>query len=75
LLYNILTGLGPIIQTKQGESSMDNKVVQIILAIVIPPLAVYLKEGKIGTNFWINLVLWLLTWIGGIIHGLYVVLK
>jgi uncharacterized membrane protein YqaE (UPF0057 family) len=54
---------------------MDNKVVQIILAIVIPPLAVYLKEGKIGTSFWINLVLWLLTWIGGVIHGLYVVLK
>lgn len=55
---------------------MDNKVVQIILAIVIPPLAVYLKEGsKITTAFWINLVLWLLTWIGGVLHGLYVVLK
>jgi uncharacterized membrane protein YqaE (UPF0057 family) len=55
---------------------VDNKTVLIILAIVIPPVAVYMKEGKqLTTTFWINLVLWLLTWIGGIIHGLYVVLK
>jgi uncharacterized membrane protein YqaE (UPF0057 family) len=55
---------------------MDNKVVQIILAIFIPPLAVYLKEGKIGTNFWINLVLWIVLFgVGGIIHALYIVLK
>jgi uncharacterized membrane protein YqaE (UPF0057 family) len=56
--------------------TMDNKTVQIILAIFIPPLAVYLKDGsKITNNFWINLVLWVLTWIGGVIHALYLVLK
>jgi uncharacterized membrane protein YqaE (UPF0057 family) len=56
---------------------MDNKVVLIILAIFIPPLAVYLKEGStITNNFWINLVLWIVTaGIGGILHALYVVLK
>lgn len=55
---------------------MDNKVVQIILCIFIPPLAVYLKEGKIGTNFWINLVLTIVLFgIGGILHALYIVLK
>lgn len=54
----------------------DNKVLKIILALFIPPLAVYLHEGKITNNFWINLVLWfLLAGIGGIIHALYIILK
>ena len=52
-----------------------NKILQIVLCFFIPPLAVYLKNGKIDNAFWINLVLTLLTGIGGIIHGLYVVLK
>lgn len=30
---------------------MDNKVVKIILALFLPPLAVYLHENKIGNNF------------------------
>ncbi len=55
---------------------MDNKVLKIILAIFLPPVAVYMHEGNtITNNFWINLVLWLLTGIGGILHGLYIVLK
>jgi uncharacterized membrane protein YqaE (UPF0057 family) len=55
---------------------MDNKVVKIILALFIPPLAVYLHEGKIGTNFWITLVLWFVLFgIGGVIYALYIVLK
>ena len=55
---------------------MDNKTVLIILAIILPPLAVFMKDGnKLTTNFWINLGLFLFTWIGGIIHALYLVLK
>ncbi|MBU4226356.1 MAG: YqaE/Pmp3 family membrane protein [Chloroflexi bacterium] len=55
---------------------MDNKVVKIIIALFIPPLAVYLHEGKVTKNFWINIVLWFLLFgIGGIIHALYIVLK
>ncbi len=54
---------------------MDNKVLQVVLCFIVPPLAVYLKEGKVANSFWINLVLTLLTGIGGVIHGLYVVLK
>ncbi|MBI4731477.1 MAG: YqaE/Pmp3 family membrane protein [Chloroflexi bacterium] len=55
---------------------MDNKVVKIIIALFIPPLAVYMHEGKIGTNFWINVALWIFLFgIGGIIHALYIILK
>ena len=55
---------------------MDNKILKIIIALFIPPLAIYLHEGKITTNFWIDLVLWVLLFgIGGIIFALYVILK
>jgi uncharacterized membrane protein YqaE (UPF0057 family) len=51
----------------------DNKVIMIILAILIPPVAVGVKVGATG-HLWINLLLWIFTWIGGVIHGLYVVM-
>jgi uncharacterized membrane protein YqaE (UPF0057 family) len=55
---------------------MDNKIVKIIIALFIPPLAVYLHEGKIGQNFWIDLALWVLLFgIGGIVYALYIILK
>ncbi len=52
---------------------MDNKIVQAVIAFFIPPLAVFLKEGKIGTNFWINLVLTILFWLPGFLHALYLI--
>lgn len=54
---------------------MDNKVLQVILCFFIPPLAVYMKKGKVDNDFWINVVLSLLFGIPGILHGLYVVLR
>jgi uncharacterized membrane protein YqaE (UPF0057 family) len=53
---------------------MDNKVLQVIAAIFIPPLAIYMKKGKIDNTFWINVVLTLLGDIPGVLHALYVVL-
>ena len=53
---------------------MDNKILQIIAAIVIPPLGVFMKKGKIDSAFWINVVLTILGGIPGILHALYVVL-
>lgn len=47
-------------------------IVEIILAILLPPLAVFLHDG-IGTSFWINIILTLLFVIPGIIHALLVV--
>jgi len=35
---------------------MDNKIVQIILSILLPPLAVFLKKAA-GKDFIINIVL------------------
>ena len=44
----------------------------VILAIVLPPVAVGILEG-LNLHFWINLILWL-TLFGAIIHALFLVL-
>ncbi|WGK65400.1 YqaE/Pmp3 family membrane protein [Croceiramulus getboli] len=46
-------------------------ILMIILTILLPPLAVGLKHG-IGTTLLINILLTLLGWLPGVIHGFYV---
>jgi uncharacterized membrane protein YqaE (UPF0057 family) len=52
---------------------MDNKIVLILLAIFLPPVAVALKSGA-GQSLVINIVLCFLFWIPAVIHALLVVL-
>lgn len=58
---------------KKNRSSVD-PIILIILAIFIPPLAVYLVED-FSTSFWIDLILTLLFFLPGMIFALYIVLK
>jgi len=51
-----------------------NTVLLIILAIILPPLAVFLKDG-IKKHFWINIILCIFFYVPGIIHALWVILK
>ena len=51
-----------------------NPVLLIIIAILLPPLAVYLKDGA-GKSLVINIILCLLMWLPGIIHALIVAAK
>ena len=51
---------------------MDNKILLIILAILLPPLAVFLKKG-VGKDLIINIILCLIFYIPGIIHALWLV--
>jgi len=53
-----------------GTLSMDNKIVVIIVSILLPPLAVFLKKG-LGQDFVINLILTLLGYLPGVIHALW----
>jgi len=52
----------------------DNTLLLVIIAILLPPLAVGLKAGFGGT-FVLNLILFFLFYVPGLIHALYVVLK
>ena len=47
---------------------------RIIIAILLPPLGVFLQVG-IGVQFWINIVLTILGYIPGIIHAIWVIVK
>jgi uncharacterized membrane protein YqaE (UPF0057 family) len=70
---------------KEGREADTNTILLVILAVLLPPLAVYLHQGEINTKFWITLILWLLgflafTWIAwlpllaSIIYALFVIL-
>ncbi|HZG61986.1 MAG TPA: YqaE/Pmp3 family membrane protein [Rubrobacteraceae bacterium] len=49
-------------------------LLRIIIAILLPPLGVFLQVG-IGIQFWINIVLTILGYIPGIIHAVWVIVK
>ena len=53
---------------------MDNKIVLIIIAIFLPPVAVFLKKGA-GKDLVINIVLCLLLFLPGIIHAIWLSTK
>ena len=52
----------------------ENTLLLVIIAILPPPLAVGLKAGFGGT-FILNLILFFLFYVPGLLHALYVILK
>jgi uncharacterized membrane protein YqaE (UPF0057 family) len=51
-----------------------NKLIHIILAILLPPIAVFLKSG-VGKDLLINIVLCLVFYVPGILHALWLITK
>ncbi|HEX2729215.1 MAG TPA: YqaE/Pmp3 family membrane protein, partial [Rubrobacteraceae bacterium] len=49
-------------------------ILRIVIAILLPPLGVFLQVG-IGKHFWINILLTILGYIPGIIHAVWVIAK
>lgn len=49
-------------------------IIEIIVAIILPPLGVFLKVGCSG-SFFLNILLTILGYIPGIIHALYIILS
>lgn len=65
--------------TRTRASDVDNPsgvegfdIVRVLLAIVLPPVGVFLEVG-FGLHFWINILLTMLGFIPGIVHALYVI--
>ena len=55
---------------------MDNKtskIIQILLAVILPPLGVFFKVG-LGLHFWLNILLTIFGWLPGVLHGLWIIL-
>ncbi|MCU0517846.1 MAG: YqaE/Pmp3 family membrane protein [Oscillatoria sp. Prado101] len=49
-------------------------LVRIIVAIILPPLGVFLQVG-LGKDFWINILLTFLGYIPGIVHAVWIIAK
>lgn len=49
-------------------------IIRIILTIILPPLGVFLQVG-IGGHFWLNILLTLLGYIPGLVHGIWIIAK
>lgn len=49
-------------------------ILRIILTVLLPPLGVFLTVG-IGLHFWLNLLLTLLGYFPGIVHGIWVLMS
>ena len=59
---------------RDGASDADtNTILLAILAILLPPLAVFLYTEEVGTKFWISVILTLLLWLPGVIYALLVI--
>jgi len=53
---------------------MDNKIVLIIIAVLLAPVAVFLKKGA-GKDLVINIVLCFLFYLPAVIHAIWLVTK
>ena len=49
-------------------------ILRILLAILLPPLGVFLQVG-LSFHFFLNILLTILGFVPGIIHALYVILS
>jgi len=49
-------------------------LIRIIIAILLPPLGVFLKVG-FGGAFWLNILLTLLGYLPGIIHAVWIIAR
>ncbi len=49
-------------------------LIRIIIAIVLPPLGVFLQVG-FGKDFWINILLTLLGYVPGLVHAIWIIAK
>lgn len=54
---------------KRGAEPSTNTILLVILAILLPPLAVYLHQGEINNKFWITLLLFLLGITGALLFS------
>ena len=61
-------------EKRKGAEPSTNTLLLVILAILLPPLAVYLHQGEINNKFWIDLLLTLLFFLPGVIYALIVIL-
>ena len=74
-IVQVTPSQAPVLSPASAPAGGTDTILLVILAILLPPLAVYLVYNEVGTPFLVNLLLTLLFWLPGVIHALYHVLK
>ncbi len=59
----------------KADEPGTNTILLVILAILLPPVAVWVHQGEINSKFWIDLLLTLLFYLPGLIYALIVILS
>ncbi|KZT10532.1 UPF0057-domain-containing protein [Laetiporus sulphureus 93-53] len=72
--YGATTTTGTTTAAPAKPVSPMSDVMLYFLALFIPPLAVFFKRG-LTADFWINVCLWILGWIPGVLHAWYIIAK
>ncbi|KAF8315428.1 UPF0057-domain-containing protein [Clavulina sp. PMI_390] len=54
--------------------SSTSDVLLYFIAIFVPPFSVFAKRGC-AADLWINILLWILGWIPGVIHAWWIISK
>jgi uncharacterized membrane protein YqaE (UPF0057 family) len=56
------------------RTATGGDAVRILLAIILPPLGVFLQVG-LGLHFWLNILLTIFGYVPGIIHAVWIILR
>ncbi|MEA1942973.1 MAG: YqaE/Pmp3 family membrane protein [Pseudomonadota bacterium] len=56
------------------QTATSGDILRIIVAIILPPVGVFLQVG-LGAQFWINILLTLLGYIPGIVHAVWIIAR
>lgn len=62
------------VQLSQTGKLIIVDVIRILIAIILPPVGVFLQVG-LGLHFWLNILLTLCGYVPGIIHAIWVILR
>ena len=57
-----------------GDSFLG-KVMLGVLACILPPLAVGIKEEECNGHFWLSILLTIFLFVPGVLHALYIVCR
>ena len=56
------------------RTATGGDAIRILLAIILPPLGVFLQVG-LGLQFWLNILLTIFGYVPGIIHAVWIILR
>jgi len=57
-----------------NQKGVKMDILRIVLAILLPPLGVFLQVG-FRLHFWLNILLTLMGYIPGLVHAIWIIAK